>query len=67
MFPKTRPQERPTLPADEEAELPQLALELLGVGLAEMDAAFGEQVDVEGCLAELVIGQTFQPLFYLRL
>ena len=46
---------------------PQLARELFDARLGEVHSAFGEEIDVERCLAELVIGQILQPLCPFRL
>ena len=52
------------LAVEVEAQLAELAVELSGERFAEVDALFGEQIDVSLDLTELVVRQRIQPAGY---
>ena len=52
------------LAVEVEAQLAELAVELSGERFAEVDALFGEQIDVSLDLTELVVRQRIQPTGY---
>jgi hypothetical protein len=51
----------PSFAADEEPEFPQFARQLSPIWLTQMDTTLRQQVDVEGRMTEVIIGQSRQP------